>query len=46
MLSQSVYVCDCTRCGSKIETAETEVTCAKCGLVIVIQWQWQGEVTQ
>lgn len=38
------YVTDCVNCGARIETAATDVVCAKCGLVIKIQWQWTGEV--
>jgi hypothetical protein len=33
----SVYVVTC-RCGAELEAASTEVTCAKCGAVAVIQW--------
>lgn len=38
------YVTDCVRCGARIETAATDVTCATCGLAIRIEWQWTGEV--
>lgn len=40
----SRYVTDCDRCGARIETATPDVVCAKCGLVIRIEWQWTGEV--
>jgi hypothetical protein len=39
----SQYVTTC-ECGEPVKTAEPETTCKKCGRIIVIQWQWQGEI--